>query len=33
MKEILYGAYYDKYMPYERLDKDVAMMKRADMSN
>ena len=27
---ILYGAaYYHEYMPYERLDKDVAMMKAA----
>ena len=26
MKELLYGAaYYDEYMPYERLDKDLAM--------
>ena len=30
MKELLYGAaYYDEYMPYDRLDKDVAMMKKA----
>lgn len=27
---VLYGAsYYHEYMPYERLDKDVEMMKRA----
>ena len=27
MKELLYGAaYYDEYMPYERLAKDVSMM-------
>jgi len=27
---VLYGtAYYHEYMPYERLDKDVAMMKAA----
>ena len=27
---ILYGAaYYNEYMPYERLDKDVALMKEA----
>jgi beta-galactosidase len=27
---VLYGtAYYNEYMPYERLDKDVAMMKAA----
>ena len=26
MKELLYGAaYYDEYMPYDRLDKDVEM--------
>mgnify|MGYP007022482828 CR=1 FL=1 len=30
MRELLYGAaYYDEYMPYERLEKDVAMMKKA----
>jgi beta-galactosidase len=30
MDRLLYGvAYYDEYMPYERLDKDVAMMKAA----
>ena len=29
MKELLYGAaYYDEYMPYDRLDKDVEMMKK-----
>src|SRR5204863_2805357 len=28
MHKLLYGvAYYDEYMPYERLDKDVQMMK------
>ncbi|MDN5289138.1 MAG: beta-galactosidase [Mucilaginibacter sp.] len=28
MNKLLYGvAYYDEYMPYERLDKDVQMMK------
>ena len=31
MKELLYGAaYYDEYMPYERLAKDVSMMQKAD---
>lgn len=31
--KILYGvAYYDEYMPYERLDKDVEMMKRAGIN-
>ena len=26
MKELLYGAaYYDEYMPYDRLDKDVEL--------
>jgi beta-galactosidase len=30
---ILYGvAYYHEYMPYERLDKDVQMMKEAGIS-
>lgn len=29
MRELLYGAaYYDEYMPYDRLEKDVAMMKK-----
>lgn len=33
MKKILFGAaYYDEYMPYERLDKDVAMMKKAGIN-
>lgn len=28
MDKLLYGvAYYDEYMPYDRLDKDIAMMK------
>ncbi|WP_434749104.1 beta-galactosidase [Paenibacillus amylolyticus] len=28
MDKLLYGvAYYDEYMPYERLDKDIQMMK------
>ena len=28
MKKLLYGAaYYDEYMPYDRLQQDVAMMK------
>lgn len=30
---VLYGAaYYHEYMPYERLDKDVALMKQAGLS-
>ncbi len=30
---VLYGAsYYHEYMPYERLDKDVAMMKAAGLN-
>ncbi len=30
---VLYGAaYYHEYMPYERLDKDVALMKEAGLS-
>lgn len=33
MKELLYGvAYYDEYMPYDRLKKDVAMMKKAGIN-
>ena len=30
---VLYGvAYYHEYMPYERLDKDVELMKRAGIT-
>lgn len=33
MKEILFGAaYYDEYMPCERLDEDIRMMKKAGMN-
>lgn len=33
MKEIMFGAaYYREYMPYERLEKDIAMMKKAGMN-
>ncbi len=33
MKEILFGAaYYDEYMPCERLAEDVAMMKKAGIN-
>ena len=33
MKKILYGAaYYDEYMPYDRLDKDIEMMIRAGIN-
>src|ERR1051325_3153489 len=33
MNQLLYGvAYYDEYMPYERLDKDVQMMKDAGIN-
>lgn len=33
MKEILFGAaYYDEYMPYERLAEDVKMMKKAGIN-
>lgn len=33
MDNILYGAaYYNEYNPYERLDKDVALMKAADIT-
>src|ERR1700761_8502391 len=31
--KLLYGvAYYDEYMPYERLDKDIQMMKAAGIN-
>lgn len=31
--ELLYGvAYYDEYMPYDRLDKDIKMMKDAGIN-
>lgn len=31
--KLLYGvAYYDEYMPYERLDKDIKMMKEANIN-
>src|SRR5690242_14291409 len=31
--EILYGAaYYHEYEPYERLDQDIAMMKKAGLN-
>ena len=33
MKQLLFGvAYYDEYMPYERLDKDIQMMKEAGIN-
>ena len=33
MDQLLYGAaYYDEYMPYERLDKDISMMKKAGIN-
>jgi len=33
METVLYGAaYYPEYMPYERLDKDVELMKQAGIS-
>ncbi len=32
-KDVLFGvAYYDEYMPYERLDKDMQMIKAANMN-
>ena len=31
--QLLFGvAYYDEYMPYERLDKDISMMKAAGIN-
>jgi len=33
MKKLLYGvAYYDEYMPYDRLLTDIAMMKKAGIN-
>ena len=33
MKKLLYGAaYYDEYMPYDRLQEEVAMMKKAGIN-
>ncbi len=33
MEKLLYGAaYYDEYMPYDRLDKDVEMMKKVGIN-
>lgn len=33
MNQLRYGvAYYDEYMPYERLDEDIAMMKAAGIN-
>ena len=33
MKKLLYGAaYYDEYMPYDRLQQDVALMKKAGIN-
>jgi beta-galactosidase len=33
MEKLLYGvAYYDEYMPYERLDQDIQMMKAAGIN-
>ncbi len=33
LSNVLYGAaYYNEYMPYERLDKDIAMMKDAGLT-
>lgn len=33
MEDLLYGAaYYDEYMPYDRLEQDVAMMKKAGIN-
>lgn len=33
MDKLLYGAaYYDEYMPYDRLDTDIKMMKKANMN-
>lgn len=32
-KDILFGAaYYPEYMPYDRLQEDIAMMQKAGMN-
>ena len=33
MNKLLYGvAYYDEYMPYDRLQEDIKMMKDANIN-
>src|SRR5512141_2855704 len=33
MQQLLFGvAYYDEYMPYDRLDEDIRMMKDAGIN-
>ncbi|WP_130836280.1 beta-galactosidase [Lachnoclostridium sp. Marseille-P6806] len=33
MNQLLYGAaYYEEYMPYERLEKDIGLLKKAGMN-
>lgn len=33
MNKLLYGvAYYDEYMPYDRLEEDIIMMKAAGIN-
>lgn len=33
MEKLIFGAaYYDEYMPYNRLDQDIAMMKKAGIN-
>ena len=33
MDKLLYGvAYYDEYMPYDRLHEDIKMMKKAGIN-
>ena len=33
VKDILFGAaYYPEYMPYDRLQEDIAMMQKAGMN-
>lgn len=32
MEKLLFGAaYYDEYMPCERLDEDIALMKKQEL--
>lgn len=33
MENLMFGAaYYPEYMPYDRLEKDITMMKKAGMN-
>ena len=33
MKQLLFGAaYYDEYLPYDRMEKDMEMMKKREVN-